>query len=201
MYQGGNMWAGYLSYISAFRDVYGLSLPQHEQWRHYEDAAEGGFRIMHEDFCMVTEHPSLIKIDAQNRPHCEDGPSHQWRDGWSLYHIHGVAIDERIVMHPETITIDEINKEENAEKRRIMIDRYGVQRFLTDTKATLLHCDVSHGLPRGLVEDCHRNRWLYGSDNSTGRVYTMPVPQDVTTCREAHEAICGFDETLISNQS
>jgi len=59
-----------------------------------ECVVHGGFRVLHEDFCMVSDFPEILLKDEQNRPHCENGPSHKWRDGWSLYHWHGVSIPE-----------------------------------------------------------------------------------------------------------
>jgi hypothetical protein len=103
--------------------------------------------------------------------------------------------------NPELITSDNIKKESNAEVRRVMIDRYGMLKYLHDTKAKMIHADVWHGLPRGVFEDCHGDRYLYGSDNSTGRIYAMPVAPACKTCTEAHENICGFSESLITQQS
>ena len=93
MYQGGNMWSAWACYLSAFRDIIGLELKEHEAYSAWEDCAiHGGFRMMHEEFCIVSDFPEYIKIDDSNLPHCLTGPSHKWRDGWSLYHWHGVAI-------------------------------------------------------------------------------------------------------------
>jgi hypothetical protein len=183
------MWSGFLSYATAFRDTGWLDLPEHALLAHMEDAAEGGFRVMHEEFCLVCDNPEILLKDAQNQPHCEDGPSHRWRDGWSLWHIHGVCVTEQIVLRPETLTLDQIDKEENAEVRRVMVDRYGTQKYLSESGAKLLHADVWHGLPRGLIEDKHGQRYLYGSDNSTGRIYAMPVDSEAKTCKQAHESI------------
>lgn len=40
-------------------------------------------------------------------------------------------------------------------------------------------------------------KWLIGSDGSTGRVYHMPVDNEAMTCREAHESISGISETQL----
>ena len=136
MYQGGNMWAGWASWLGAARDILGLRLPIHDKYAAWEDCAtHGGFRIMHPDFCMVCDFPEVLTKDEQNRPHNDTGPSHRWRDGWSLYHIHGVRVDGWIVEHPERITVKHIEDEQNAEVRRILIDRYGADRYLLDSGA------------------------------------------------------------------
>ena len=93
MAQGGNMWGAQDSYLSVFRDVFALQLPQHEKYKAWEACAvEGGYRIVHEEFCIVSDRPEILRVDNENRPHCENGPSHRWRDGWCLYHWHGVKI-------------------------------------------------------------------------------------------------------------
>jgi hypothetical protein len=87
------MWSSSDCHMTAYRDILGLVLPEHDKYKSWEACAiEGGFRIMHEEFCIVSDRPEILKVDDENRPHSEDGPSHRWRDGWSLYYWHGVAI-------------------------------------------------------------------------------------------------------------
>jgi hypothetical protein len=142
-YQGGNMWAYYDCYLSSFRDVLGLKLPIFDKYEAWEKCAiEGGFRWMHEEFCIVSDFPEILKVDDQNRPHCDDGPSHRWRDGWELYYIHGVKVTRQIVMYPESITMDQVRKEENAEVRRVMIERMGWDKFCSEAKLNVIHKDT-----------------------------------------------------------
>ena len=138
-YQGGNMWAAWDCFLAAARDVLGLRLPQHAKYAAWERAAKcGGFRWMHPEFCLVSDFPEVLKVDAQNRPHCADGPSHRWRDGWALYHIHGVRVESWIVEHPERVTVSTIEAEANAEVRRVMIERYGWSRYIADCGAEIV---------------------------------------------------------------
>ena len=148
MYQGGNMWAPYDCYLTAARDILQLQLAPHKKYEAWERAAiHGGFRIMHEEFCMVCEFPDAIKVDAQNRPHCADGPSHQWMDGWKLYHAHGVRLPEWIVERPELISVQRIESESNAEIRRVMMERYGYARYMRDCGARIVdQVDDTHEL-------------------------------------------------------
>jgi hypothetical protein len=134
------MWAGYDSYLTAFRDVLGLKLPSHEAYSAWERCAKsGGFRWVHQKFCIVSDFPERLKIDDQNRPHSADGPSHRWRDGWELWYWHGVAVTEQIVMAPDTLTVAQIEAEANAEVRRVMIERYGIARYIHDSGASVVH--------------------------------------------------------------
>jgi hypothetical protein len=83
----------------------------------------------------------MLKVDGENRSHCADGPSHRWRDGWSLYHWHGTRIPpghEYIILAPEQITAAAIEGEKNTELRRVMIERYGEARYFVDSGATVV---------------------------------------------------------------
>jgi hypothetical protein len=134
--------AAWSSFLQAARDVLGLQLPMHANYQAWEDCAlHGGFRVLHEEFCMVSDFPVQIHKDAQNRPHNDNGPSHEWRDGWKLYHIHGRRIDGWIVEQPELITVEKIDAELNAEVRRIMIEKYGTSRYLIDSGSRQIQRD------------------------------------------------------------
>lgn len=143
-HQGGNMWAGSPAYYEAMRDVIGLTgLDCWEKYQPWEDCAkEGSFRYLHEKFCIVSDFPSALTTDAEHRPHAEDGPSHEWRDGWKLFHIHGVRVAEHVVMAPQTITAEQITGEQNQEVRRVMIERMGWDRFCSICKMRVLHRDT-----------------------------------------------------------
>ena len=146
MYNGGNMWSGWVAFMSFFRHVAKLDLPEYEKWKHYESAAvHGGYRIMTPEFTMVSDRPSVLLVDSQNRPHCDTGPSHVWRDGWSLYYYHGIAIPRGkawIITNPEQITALSIDAEENAEIRRVMVEKYGAGRYLQETGAQEVQRDA-----------------------------------------------------------
>ena len=142
-HQGGNMWAGSPAYYEAMRDVIGLTgLDCWEKYQPWEDCAiHGSFRYLHEKFCIVADFPSALMTDEQHRPHNPDGPSHAWRDGWSLYHWNGVRVPAQVILAPETLTAEQITKEQNQEVRRVMIERMGWERFCVVCKMKVIHRD------------------------------------------------------------
>jgi hypothetical protein len=186
-YQGGNMWASWECYLTAFRDILGLELPAHAKYKYWEDAAKlGGFRYMHRNFCLVCEFPDVLKVDGQNRPHCEDGPSHRWPDGWSMWYINGIRVDEQIVMRPETQTIEQIHKEDNTDVRAIRISRYGWVRYLRDSQARCI--DWNDNEIEGTKEALYitqDNAVRLVATCATGRIFAMGVPSHITTCKQA----------------
>ena len=109
----------------------------------------------------------------------------------------GVRIEERIWLQPESITIDEILKQENAELRRVLIDRFGQSRFMTKAKAEVLDEDQDAGGVRKLLRvplpDDEPLVTLSCRCPSTGRDYFLRVPPNMPTCRHAAAWMAGYD--------
>lgn len=145
-------WGQYVSFLSFFRHVAGLPL-DYSKWDHYEVLATlSGPRVMHPDFCMISEKPDVLTVDAQNRPHNDHGPFCRWRDGTAIYAIHGVYVPGWIVECPGSITVDKIHEEANEEIRRIMIERYGLSRYVRDAQFEVVDADTDPlGQPRRLL--------------------------------------------------
>ena len=142
MWVGGNQWSSWVAFLSFFRHVVKLDLNEYEKFKFYEDACiHGGPRIMHQDFCMISDRPEILLVDEQNRPHCDTGPFCKWRDGFSLYAIHGVRVPQYVVETPALIEIKDIENENNLEVKRVMIDRYGSDRYMQDSGAQLVQSD------------------------------------------------------------
>lgn len=195
------MWASYDCYLSAARDILGLQLPVHEKYAFWEQAAiEGGYRWMHDEFCIVCDFPEILSVDGQYRPHGESGPSHRWRDGWSLWYWHGVAVDEQIIMRGDSQTLADIQGEKNVEKRRVRIERFagvgttaadGWRRYLIESGATVVD------RRRNDIESTEEALFALGSTRvlvptcKTGRLFAMEVPSDVQTCENAQGYLAG----------
>jgi hypothetical protein len=147
-YLGGQFWVGGWwgspSYVSFFREVCGLDLGDEMGARAeaYAGTCESTcWWWPHRDFVIACERPSRIDRDAQGRLHSLSRHAIEWPDGWCLYRIHGVAVPREVVEHPERITVASIDAESNDEVRRIMVDRFGSERFLRDSGAERIQQD------------------------------------------------------------
>jgi hypothetical protein len=117
MWSGGNQYSGYDAYLSFFQDVAQLPL-DYSAYQHWRALTEhSGPRIVHPDFCMISDRPELLKVDAQNRPHAEDGPFCRWRDGTALYSWHGVRVPAAWIERKETLDPNEVISHPNVELR------------------------------------------------------------------------------------
>lgn len=109
----------------------------------------------------------------------------------------GVPVDTRIAFAPETITAKEVLGEENAELRRVLLERMGYDAFLAAADAQVLDQDYDPGGARRLLRV-----ELQGDEDlvclavlcpSTGRQYLLRVPPNIRRCRQAAAWIAGFD--------
>ncbi len=109
----------------------------------------------------------------------------------------GVPVDERVAFRPETITAEEVLDEANAERRRVLLERMGYERFLGQARAEVLDRDRDAGGERRLLRVP-----LPGDEPlvcvsvlcpSTGRQYLLRVPPNTRSCRKAVAWVAGFD--------
>ncbi len=212
-YHGGNTWAGACAMMDFWDSIIGTRedcVEAFQKWYAWRDLAKmSGFRYLHKDFCLVSEKPTVLKTFLNDRgvytAHCEDGPSHAWGDGFEIFFWRGVRVPRQVIKEPETITVEHIQKETNAEVRRILRERFGEGKYLAATGAKVIDSDFESArkgaAPRALLEDSEGVRWLVGCDGSTKRTYYMRVREGINTCKDAHESLCGFKESRIINKS
>lgn len=184
------------SYFTAFRDVIGLKLPIFEKYKHWEMAAiYGTLRVMHEKFCIVSDFPEVLKMDDENRSHGQEGPSHRWRDGWELYHWHGVRIPNEWIKNPASLTAAKALSWENIEQRRAACEILGWNKILTELKAKILDKDADPEIGE-LVEvtlpDIGKEKFLR-VQCGTGRTFALPVPPNMKTAMEANAWTYGLN--------
>jgi len=102
--------------------------------------AEAGWLWAFDGVAILTDRPTVLKTDpATGRPHCADGPALKCADGFTLYAWKGMRTPEKVIKGD--FTVKEIDAERNAEIRRVMIDKYGLSRYLLDSGAKKIHED------------------------------------------------------------
>ena len=137
---GGSLWPAYASWFTFMRDALGVQIPAIGQ-AFETQARSAGYAWPNRDFLIICDRPAGILLDAQGRLHGANGKSIHWRDGWGLYHWHGVEVPAHVIEEPSKITVREIENCKNAEVRRVMIERYGQDRYLVESGAKEIHRD------------------------------------------------------------
>jgi hypothetical protein len=128
----------------------------------------------YEGIVLLSERHTQIHVDDRGRLHCENGLACGYSDGWGIYSWHGVRVPESIILHPELITLELINKETNAEIRRAMVERYGLDRL--KDQGQLIHRDSLKGnFPQYISTGDKREFLGYVPGEETISLYELPV--------------------------
>lgn len=104
--------------------------------------------------CIFIHRPCEMHFDNRRRIHNLNGPAIKFRgdyEGCNVYLVHGVRVSKKVV--DRNFTIADIDVEENIEIRRTMIEIYGVQKYILDSKAKVVHVDDFGTLYRKDVSD------------------------------------------------
>ena len=197
-YMGGQFWVGGWwwgspAFVSFFREVCGLALPEkiEQATLAYQATAESAcWWWPHRDFVMVCERPTRIERNEQGRLHATTQKAICWPDGWGFCSVNGVRVPDEIIENPQSITANRIEDEQNAEIRRVMLELFGLERFLRESGAKRVHQDRFGELyERSLGGRDYRFVRVLNSTpepDGTHKSYVLSVPATVLT---AHEAV------------
>lgn len=144
-----------------------------------------------EKVAFVIERPCQIVYRdqaSQLQWHNAEGAVLEWPDGEKIYAIEGFFVDEQLVMHPETQTMEQIHGEDNLERRRIRIERYGWEKYLAASKAKVIdkrRNDVDGGCYEALCDVPELEARVLLCTCPTGRIFNLLVPPSTATCADA----------------
>ena len=188
-YQGGAYWT-WVSYYEAMRDVLGLTgLDCWEKYQAYEDAAkEGCFRVMHGEFCIVSDFPRQLHVLPDGKPHNADGPSHLWSDGFGIYHLWGIRFTPEEWKKWRYADGKEVLKLPNADQRAAVIRAQGAEKILKDCGGKVVATDEYGELLEleGVIDGNGRPyRFLKAFDPAHGQHVYLRCSPDCKTPEEA----------------
>lgn len=172
----------------------------------YELMREAHVVMFFNDQVLVLAERPTVLLNANGELHNDEGPAVFWADGAKQYYIDGHELGhlgEKIVEHPEQLTLTHINTEENEEIKRLAIEKFGWGRYLEGVGATVIDRreNAVDNTIEALVSVCttaYRRIWnrqpaeeitieqrkLILSCRSTARQYFLAVPEDTRDCEE-----------------
>jgi hypothetical protein len=189
IWQGGCNWAQYDCFLSFFQDVVGLDV-DYSVYKPYKDLTVAGYRILDRDFAMISEKPVSIRM-KDNLSHNLEGPAIEYMDGSKLYMAYGNLIPSWIVTTSKAaITKEMILGEKNADFRRYLIERIGIERYISilGTAKTLDTFESRVGGKYELIQVNINNEkcvYLKMLNQSEFVWHFEGVPADVRTCKAA----------------
>ncbi len=190
--------AAWLASYAYFREVVGLREQTEKLLDHIELAQSAGWYLPYTSICLVSERHSLLERDGRGRLHSLTGPAVAYPDGWQIYSVHGVRVPADIIETRDSITPERIEKETNAEVRRVLIELFGFDRYLHQGNFRLEQHDDFGRLYRKKVQgepDMVFVRVVNSTPEPDGsfKEYVLPCRSGVKTAHEAVAASFGLD--------
>ncbi|SEG61107.1 hypothetical protein SAMN05444920_103456 [Nonomuraea solani] len=143
----------------------------------------------YERLAIVTERPVEVHLDDLGRLHRADGPALLYADGFALHAWHGMPVPAGFGAELGEVTPERIRAESNAELRRVMLEHFGLERYLAESGAQPVHSDETGVLwrielpgdePLAMVEVVNSTP----EPDGTSRTYFLRVPPWVERARQ-----------------
>lgn len=137
--------------------------------------------------------PRSVSI-INDQVHCENGPAIICHDGTEVYYLHGVRMQKCQVMTPaEQLDPEEILHCENAEQRRELIRKYGMERLIDKLPHRILDQQGDYTLYSVRLSDLTPDsRWLKMVNPSVGCFHLEAVHPTVANVQQANDRRSGF---------
>ncbi|MET9672212.1 DUF6745 domain-containing protein [Streptomyces sp. NPDC006482] len=152
-------------------------------------AEQAGWWWPYENVAVVGERPVELHRDEAGRLDRGDGPALAYSDGFALHAWRGMPVAAAFLAGLADLAPERIRAEENAELRRVMLEYYGYDRYLTASGARHEHCDETGVLWRVELaddEDVAMVEVVNSTPEPDGshRTYWLRVPPTTRTARE-----------------
>jgi len=158
-----------------------------------------GWVSCYDTLAIVQDRPLHIKMDEDNRLHCENGPAILYDDGFAVYAWHGVRIPGEWITNKSSLTPKIALTWENMEQRRAACEILGWVHILNELDAKVLDIDPDPQIGT-LVEvnipEIGKERFIRVLCG-TGREFAIPVPPDMKTALEANAWTYDIDPNLL----
>jgi hypothetical protein len=188
-------WSDFAAWVTYFRDVCGWENEVLEKFEITEKLVKScGWTWWHQNVLAISDRPSVINRDVNGRLHCETGPSIAYRDGWSLYHWHGVSIPKEWVTGSKPSAKDALTWA-NIEQRRAACEIVGWANVLAQLNARSIDLDNDPAVGELLeadIPDSGKERFLKVRCG-TGREFVLPVPREIETALQGNLWTYGID--------
>ena len=189
-----SLWCSFAAFATFFRDVCNIEL---SNAFYINDAlvSSVGWSWWHQNVLALSDRPELIKRDAQNRLHCENGPSIKYRDGWSLYNWHGVSIPKQWVENKSSLDAKTALTWSNVEQRRAACEIVGWANILKELNAKTIDTDDEEvgTLLEVDLPDSGKERFLVVTCGTGRKGIALPVPREMETALAANLWSYGID--------
>ncbi|MFJ8222820.1 DUF6745 domain-containing protein [Streptomyces griseus] len=163
-----------------------------------EVARNAGWWWPYEHAVVITERPDVLHRDEAGRLDHGEGPALAYGDGFALHAWRGMPVPAAFLAELPSLTPERIRAEENAELRRVTLEYYGYDRYLTESGAEPVHRDETGILWRIALagdEDVVMVEVVNSTPEPDGtyRTYWLRVPPATRTAKDGVAWTFGLD--------
>lgn len=139
-----------------------------------------------ENVAFVCIRPFKIFRNTQLNLHNDKAMAIEWRDGYGEYVLNGVFVDKELVLTPtEKLDPTMLLKEKNAEIRREIVRKIGLERIVSKLGAETLDKQGDYELLLLDLKDGRKREYLKMKNPSIGVFHIEGVPPGTKTVKEA----------------
>jgi hypothetical protein len=176
--------SSYFSFYDFCFNALGIYCPVPELWDKYIATSKLNFCYPLDDFCVLSQHFDYCKMKNE-RLHCEDGPSIHY-EGFDIYSLNGVNVPEWLVKTQwNEIDCKLLLKEQNAEIRREIVRKAGIEKVCTDLSAKCIDKVGDYELLLLNLQDGRERPYLKMLNPSIGTYHIEGVHPDCKTVEAA----------------
>lgn len=147
-----------------------------------------------DDVCILCKKPETIKLN-ENGLHNEKGPALVYPDGWCIWSLNGVRMPSEYVTTPwNKLDPNLILKENNAEIRRELVRKIGIERIVDKLDAKIIDKEGEYELLTLNLGDNRVRPYLKMKNPSIGVYHIEGIRPGVKTVKEALEFRNGTKE-------
>ena len=150
-------------------------------------AKETGWHLFYTDIAILSEKPIEIHRNNRNQLHNFNGPAIKWADGYELHVFNGVRLTGKEKYSSQSeFTKEEILKEENADVRRELIRKIGIEKAIQIMDAKILDTHEGYELISIDIGDNKIRPYLKMKNPSMDNVYHVEgVLPEIKTVKDA----------------
>jgi hypothetical protein len=166
-----------------------------------------GWSVMLDKVAVVSDRPVTISVQSLEMRASRAGAMHSYRDGFQIRAHQGVLLPAWLIASPHRVTVQHIERENNLEMRRLLLEAMGIERYLSKSKAKKIAQDET-GILWQRALSTRQQEWRpelqpmtfvevkNGTREPDGRFkrYFLRVPPWVQSAREAVGWTYGLSE-------
>ena len=157
-------------------------------------AKSGGWWWPFDVGVVCTERPSEIHMDDNGNLHMDGGPAVKYRDGWSIWRLHGVRVDQWLAEDAaESIDPARLTEIENVQVRMEFVRKVGINRIAEALNAEVIDKDGDYELILLDLKDGRKRPYLKMRNATDSEIWHIEgVTPDCSTVQQAIVERCSL---------